>query len=492
MFFLGIDAGTTCIKAAILLDDGQFIDSASVDVSLIMPSEDACELDMIKLWNNLCSLLQKLRANNSKIWNEIKGIGITGQGDGFWAIDKKGVPVRNAILWNDTRTKHLKLKNREEIDGICIRNDANPLYAGSNIHILRWLKEFEPDVLKCIQQIFHCKDWLNFKLTGVTASDYSDMTTALMNLKTKKFSGEIMDALDLSGYTDRFASPVPSDQIIGSVTENAAEETGLKRGIPVIAGAIDVAAVAVGLGVIKTGDTCIIAGTTLANQTVIKESDIDFDQGLVLSHISSDNYICIMPTLNGAAAIDWVKKLLYPETSYDEIETIIRDIPIGSRGLIYHPYLHGERAPFRNPYASGSFFGLKATHSKEDLMRAAFEGLAMSLSDCFASLPRTNDRVFISGGASKNSVFCQMASDCLGKSIVRIKEREAGIKGIISVVKTGLGLEKDLNTTAAAIESEFTPDSARHEKYENLFELFQSLRYDYDRHWLQRNNLFNG
>ena len=231
-----------------------------------MPSEDACELDMIKLWNNLCSLLQKLHQNNPNIWNEIKGIGITGQGDGFWAVDKKGAPVRNAILWNDTRTKHLKLKNREEIDGICIGNDANPLYAGSNIHILRWLKDFEPDVLNRIHQIFHCKDWLNFKLTGVTASDYSDMTTALMNLKTKKFAVEILDALDLSGCTDRFVPPGPSDQIIGSVTEAAARETGLKKGIPVIAGAIDVAAVAVGLGVIRTGDTCIIAGTTLANQ----------------------------------------------------------------------------------------------------------------------------------------------------------------------------------------------------------------------------------
>ncbi|MDF3002884.1 MAG: L-xylulokinase, partial [Bacillota bacterium] len=237
-------------------------------------------------------------------------------------------------------------------------------------------------------------------------------------------------------------------------------------------------------------DTCIIAGTTLANQTIIEESDIDFNKGLILSHIPKNQFVCIMPTLSGAAAIDWVKKLLYPGQNYDEIEQIINQVPIGSRGVIYHPYLQGERAPFRNPFAAGSFFGLKSTHGKEELMRAAFEGIAMSLCDCFASLPKTNDSVYISGGASKNDSFCQMAADSLGKTIIRGQGKEAGIKGIVSVVKVALGHEKEFATKEQSIDKEFAANQERHEKYQGMFQLFQNLRYDYEEHWLQRNNLF--
>ena len=491
MLFIGIDAGTTCIKAAIVSEDGIYIDTFSEDVSLYTPSEDACELDMMKLWESLCHILRKLKENNSEIWDEIKGIGIAGQGDGLWAIDTEGNPVRNAILWNDTRTKHLKLENRNEINKICINNNANPLYAGSNIHILRWVKENEPDNLKRIHKIFHCKDWLNFKLTGVVSSDYTDMTTALMNLTSKEFSAEILEAMGLSEYLDKFVLPRASSEIIGSVTEQASHATGLNQGIPVIAGAIDVAAVAVGLGVIQVGDACIIAGTTLANQTIVKESDIDFSRGLILSHILEDSYICIMPTLSGAATIDWVKKMLYPDISYEEIEKFINQVPIGSNGIIYHPYLQGERAPFINPFATGSFFGLKATHTKEDLMRAAFEGLVMSLYDCFESLPTTNNKVFISGGAAKNNTFCQMSSDCLGKEIIRVLTKELGIKGIVSVLKVGLGIDKDYTSANLVIDKEFVPDTERHEKYKNIFHLFKNLRYDFEKHWLERNRIKN-
>lgn len=141
MFFIGIDAGTTCIKAAVVSEEGRTIGSVTENVGIHKPSEDFCEIDMTRLWDSLCSILLKLKANNLKIWNRIQGIGITGQGDGLWAIDKKGNPARNAILWNDTRTKNLKLENRDDIDRICMENTANPLYAGSNIHILRWIRE---------------------------------------------------------------------------------------------------------------------------------------------------------------------------------------------------------------------------------------------------------------------------------------------------------------------------------------------------------------
>ena len=491
MTFMGIDAGTTSIKASIISEDGKFIDTVSQDVRLLMPSEDSCELDMTVLWQSLCEILIKLKENNLQVWKDIKGIGITGQGDGLWAIDKDGVPVRNAILWNDTRTKHLELGNRDEIDELCIKNNANPLYAGSSFLILRWIKEEEPHIFNKIYKTFHCKDWLNYKLTGVISSDYTDMTTALMNLETKEFSQEILDVMDLSECMDMFVPPRDSCEVIGTVTREASKVTGLCEGVPVIAGAIDVAATAIGLGVVNVGDGCTIVGTTLANQTIIRDTDIDFEKGLILSHLHKDSYICIMPTLSGASTIEWVRRLLYPGETHENIEKIIKKVPIGSNGIIYHPYLQGERAPFRNPNATGSFFGLKSTHNKEDLMRAAFEGIVMSLCDCFESLPKTSEMIYISGGAAKNDTLCQMAADCLGKRIIRSADKELGIKGIVTAVKVGLGIEKDYTSVKILIDKEFIAGTDRNEKYKSIFKLFKSLRYDYERHWIERNEIKN-
>lgn len=490
MVFLGIDAGTTHIKAAILSGDGRTIDSARENVVLYRPSENYCEINMDELWKSLCTILLRLKSKNLDLWDKIKGVGITGQGDGLWALDENGDPACKAILWNDTRTKDLELTNRDKIDEVCIENHANPLYAGSNIHILKWIQEYEPETLEKIHKIFHCKDWLNYKLTGVISSDYTDMTTALMSLKSKSYVKEILDELGLSQYMDLFPKPQDSAQIIGRVNERAGKLTGLKLGTPVIAGAIDVAAVAYGLGTVIEGDACIIVGTTLANQTIINQGDIDFSKGLILSHILKDRYISIMPTLSGAAAIDWVKDLLYPNLSYDQIENILQNVPVGSGGIIYHPYLQGERAPFRNPYACGGFFGLKSIHGKDHMIRAAFEGLVMSLCDCFESLPKTEDRIFISGGAAKNDSLCQMISDALGKSIVRVAEKEAGIKGIVTVVKIGLGLKTDYERIDSSIDREFAPNFKNYGSYQSMLMLFKNLRHDYEKHWLKRNDLF--
>ena len=143
MYFLGIDAGTSRIKAALIDGEGNQIDIASMPVKVLFPFEGACEINMMELWNTMCKITRLLSQRNPQIWNKLVGIGITGQGDGLWPVDSKGKPVRNALLWNDTRTKNLKISNRDDIDKICIKNFANPVYAGSPHILLRWLKEKE-------------------------------------------------------------------------------------------------------------------------------------------------------------------------------------------------------------------------------------------------------------------------------------------------------------------------------------------------------------
>jgi len=486
VYFLGIDAGTSRIKAALIDGEGNQIDIISMPVKVLFPFDGACEINMMELWNTTCKITKSLSQRNPKIWNKLVGIGITGQGDGLWPVDSKGKPVRNALLWNDTRTKNLKISNRDDIDKICLKNFANPVYAGSAHILLRWLKEKEKENFKKIATILHCKDWLNFMLTGELLTDYSDASTALLNIYKKKYVGEILEIMDLGECEKLFPVAVPSTTIIGNVKKIASDQTAIKEGIPVIAGAVDVAAVAFGAGIKQNGEACTIVGTTLCNEIVLDKKYVDFKNGMIICYIVPEKYMNLMPTLNGTSTIDWIKNIFYPDLTFKQLENRLLKVPLGSRGIIYHPYIYGERAPFKNSFACGGFYGLKSAHNKIDMVNAAYEGLVFSLYDCYQSLPKIYDRVYISGGGSKSRMLCQMISDCLGKRVVRFALKELGISGIVSTLKIALAYN-NFSKIQANDEVTFIPDMKKHTQYKRLYNIFKKLRMEMEGFWEARN-----
>ena len=487
MYFLGIDAGTSRIKAALIDGEGNQIDIASMSVKVLFPFEGACEINMMELWNTMCKITRSLGQRNPQIWNKLVGIGITGQGDGLWLVDSKGKPVRNALLWNDTRTKNLKISNRDDIDKICIKNFANIIYAGSSPILLKWLKEKEKENFKKISTILHCKDWLNFMLTGELITDYSDASTALLNIFEKKYVDEILETMDLEKCKKLFPEAVPSTTIIGNVNKIASNQTGIKEGIPVIAGAVDVAAVALGAGIKQKGEACTIVGTTLCNEIVLDKKYVDFKNGMIICYIMPEKYMNLMPTLNGTSTIDWIKNIFYPNLTFKQLENRLLKVPLGSRGIIYHPYIYGERAPFKNSFACGGFYGLKSAHNKIDMVRAAYEGLVFSLYDCYQSLPQIYDMVYISGGGSKSKMLCQMISDCLGKKVERPAVKELGIAGIVNTLKIALGYNNIFSQIQANDEVTFIPDMKKHTQCKRLYNIFKKLRMEMEGFWNARN-----
>jgi len=489
VYFLGIDAGTSRIKAALIDEEGDQIDIASMPVKVLFPFEGACEINMMELWDTMCKLTRLLSKRNSQIWNKLVGIGITGQGDGLWSVDNKGNPVRNALLWNDTRTKNLKISNRDDIDKICIKNFVNIIYAGSSPILLKWLKENEKENFKKISTILHCKDWLNFMLTGELVTDYSDASTALLNIFKKKYVGEILEIMDLEKCKKLFPEAVPSTTIIGKVKKNASNQTGIKEGTPVIAGAVDVAAVALGAGIKRNGEACTIIGTTLCNEIVLDEEYVDFKNGMIICYIVPEKYMNLMPTLNGTSTIDWIKNIFYPDLTFKQLENRLLKVPLGSRGIIYHPYIYGERAPFKNSFACGGFYGLKSVHNKIDMVKATYEGLVFSLYDCYRSLPQIYDMVYISGGGSKSKMLCQMISDCLGKRVVRPAVEELGITGIVKTLKISLEYNNNFSPIQTHDEITFIPDMEKHIQYMKFFDIFKDLRIKMEKFWKIRNSI---
>ena len=486
--FLGIDAGTTKLKVALLDVEGRIIDLMATAIQVMNPFEGACEIDMHRLWLQMCELTRNLEQRNKKIWNDIVGVGITGQGDGFWPIDEDGNPVRNAILWNDTRTRSLDTHNKEQIEEICIKNYVTPMFAGAAPMILKWMSEYEQKNFQRVSSILHCKDWLNYKLTGKIFTDYSDASTAMMNIFDKKYEWRLLDLLDLSETEKLFPKPLPSTSIIGGITKSASLESGIKIGTPIIAGAIDIAAVGLGMGMGEIGEAGTIVGTTLGNEVILDDQQVDHrdTKGSILCHIIPERYIRLMATVNGTSTLDWTRNILVPQMTFEEIEDKIQEIPIGSNGIIYHPYLNGERAPFRNPFACGGFYGLTTRHTNFDMIRAAYEGLALSLYDCYENLPSIKEHIYISGGGSESNLLCQMFSDCLGKTVLRPTTKELGISGIVMALKIGLGYTNEYTTTNRNRVDTFVCNPENHQKFMALYHMFKNMRVSVAQYWEDR------
>ena len=480
-YFLVLDAGTTNIKAAVVSSQGKFIDVRDEAAEVLMPFNGACEMNMDTVWETTKSVIKKLRDSHKDIWADICAMGISAQGDGLWMMDSAGNPVRNAILWNDTRT----VMDFDSINSTCLSLNTCALFPGANAAILTWLKKKEPQNYSRIAHIFHCKDWLNYQLTGHIGTDATDGSTAVMDIYTKEYSFDLLDQLNLSEVKHAFAPIFKSDEIIGCLKEDVAQELGLSVDVSVIAGALDVLAIATGCALVAGGQRGSIIGTTLANYVVMNEEtarNCVATNGSILCHTKENTYIRLMAALSGASSLDWMNKEILRGENYAAVDEKISKIPIGSDGVMSTPYIYGERAPFKLNSASGGYYGIRANHTKYHLARASFEGMVMSMLDCFENLPRGDAEIYVAGGGAKSRCICQMICDSLGATTYRFSNKELGLLGIYRLILTALGIDND----ATSDMDRFEPDMENHVHYRNLYKEFILLKESLMPFWKSR------
>lgn len=479
------------MKAALLDEGGHILALEGRDMPSIHPFDGASEVEMNATWALLAELTIHLAQMYPGLWKNLVGICITGQGDGCWPVSGQGKPVRNAMLWNDIRSRRVHLKQQEEIEKYCQNHSLTQLFPGAAPMLLLWMKEYEPQNYQRTRYVLHCKDWLNYRLTGEYLTDYSDASTALMNIHTCQYDTGLLDLLGIPEVAESFPEPRESGSWIGKVTQEAAKRTALPEGLPVILGGIDVSVVAAGAQVLHSGDALTILGTTLSNEIVLDERQVDSReiQGSTLRHVAPGRFLRLMATSSGSSSIDWARATLAPGISFDKIEVEIGKIQPGCEGVMYHPYLYGERAPFRNPKASGGFYGLSARHTPMHLLRAVYEGLVFSIMDCYGILPKV-DRVTVTGGGANSNTLCQILADGLGVPVRRISNSELGIQGAFQILKKGLGNTAEPDEQSVSTFEEFIPDTANNALYRELFELFIRLRESLTDYWNNRESIF--
>ncbi|MEO8095299.1 MAG: FGGY-family carbohydrate kinase, partial [Pseudolysinimonas sp.] len=494
-YLLGIDAGTSVVKAAIFDLKGNELSRGARNVPITSPEPHLAEEDMTSVWIAAADAIRQSLTGTFVLASEIVAISVTGQGDGSWMIEPDGTPSGPALLWNDGRAGDII--DEWYKDGTVSRQfetSGSGPYAGTTSALLRWRRDNEPERMKTAINLW-CKDWIEYKLTGDISTDPSDASLSGIDVRTRDWSDEVLKAWGLEDQKHvlpKIKSPV---ELSGLVTAEAAGVTGLVEGTPVFKGQMDITASSLGVGVARPGDCMAVIGTagivTVASDDLSGEFEPK-DVGWVIPH-TPDTWIRAMGMNCCTPNLDWFLRELglsfHQEAAaadregalFDFLDEKVLEVPLGSGGVIYHGYLApgGERAPFVRPSARGSFNGITGNHTRQHLLRAVYEGVAYGIRDCLDSIPTPVDTVRVAGGGGNSAVWCQIFADVLGRKIIVPAGTEFGAKGAAVVAGVGSGryasYAEGVDATVNIVR-EYEPDPAKTALYDPFFDVYRDIR----------------
>jgi len=436
---LGIDAGTTTINAVAFGSDGTVRAVASETQSVAHPNAGWAEQEMESVWEATASAVRSV-LDSLEDGTDVLGVGLTGQGDGCWLCDEDGAPVRDAVLWSDTRAT--PILEQWEADGTMSNIAAacgSSMYPGMSLPLLSWFAEHEPDTLERATTLFGCKDWIAYRLTGVRSTDYSEATVPFLEADTERFNPDVFELVGLSAYSHLLPEVRPGTDLVGEVTQQAAEMTGLPTGTPVCTGMIDVAASAIGAGAVMPGDAAVSLGTSMFTQT-IASGHPDSDTGIGMAFGVDGRWTTAVGSNAGTQSIEWVRTEFCEDVEYSTLESEAESIPPGCDGLVYLPYLSstGERAPFTDPNARAGFVGMVPDHTQPHLVRSVYEGLSLAVRDCLEQLPVAPDRVYLTGGGARSAFWCEMLANVLDVEVVVPQADSPAANGAATLLAVGV------------------------------------------------------
>lgn len=472
---IGVDVGTTAVKAAAFTSAGQQVAVARKDVTVLRPFEGWSEMPMEDVWKAAKSCILDVIAQVDPL--AIRAIGVCGQGDGLWMLDSDHQPVRNAILWNDARASSYVQDwvadgTSDEISKYC----RTAIWPGASGAALRWIQDHEPEAFANAAHILCAKDWIVWKLTGTIGTDFSDATIPFMDLEAGAYAPQVFAALGLPDLTSHLPKPERATELAGPLTA----ELGCPS-VPVARGSSDVCAMMTGLGISSPSDMCLILGTTaVLSYVTLPEPFSEPPLAATLHHPFNDNWIRGLAPQSGASAFDWFAAL-HPHsfggedaaTIAGKINSAAEKVPPGANGVLFLPFLTGERAPFVAPEAAASFHGMRADTTSADLARAVMEGTAFSLRHCLdASGAQLPERVVLTGGGARNTLWCQIISDVMGITILANTAEDHGLWGAAQYGGAAAGLITPLSIDRGEDFGVFAPDIAAHKAYTALYDTY--------------------
>ncbi len=447
---------------------------------------------MYQVWQAAANAISEALRNARISPEEVKAVGLTGQGDGTWMVGPDGEPIGNAYLWNDGRAG--SIVSTWDNDGTTkegFKLTGHGPYAGSTSALLRWRLENE-NIGEATN--LWCKDWINFKLTGELATDTTDPALSVVDVRERAFSDAALAAYGIEDAARWMPKMLNPGDFVGKVTKDAAKATGLREGTPVYQGMVDFCCSTLGVGVAKPGECMAVVGTagivTVVTNDVGAALTSEEAVGWTLPYMVG-TWVRSMGMSSATPSLDWFMREFGDRfrmassdldvNVYDFLDDRISSIPIGSNGILFHGYTApgGERAPFIKPTARASFTGVSMSTSRFDLLRSVYEGVTYGMRDCLDSIPIEVTAVRASGGGVNSPVWAQMMSDCYGRPVEIPGGTEFGAKGAAILAGVGAGiyssLDEALDETIVILRS-YEPDMKKHEIYTDFFNVYREHR----------------
>jgi xylulokinase len=477
---LGIDVSTTGAKALLINEHGQVIASHNTALSLQQPYPLWSEQNPEEWWQAVCHSIQEVLKAQPNV--HIDGIGLTGQMHGLVLLDAAGQVLRPAILWNDQRTQEQCDWITDRVGfGRLLQLTGNRVLTGFTAPKIIWVRQHEPEVYAKVAHILLPKDYIRYRLTGEYASEMSDSAgTSLLDVENRAWSKDVLDALDIP--VSWMPKLYEGTQITGEVYARATTETGLATGIPVIGGGGDQAAGAVGVGAVSANVIGLSVGTSGVVFAPLNQYAYEPEGRLhAFCHAVPDMWHFMGVMLSAAGSLQWYRDTLAPHVPFDELVAEAQAISIGSDGLLFLPYLTGERTPHPDPLARGGFIGLTARHTRAHMTRAVLEGVAFGLRDCFELIRNVGipqeATVRISSGGAKSPLWRQIIADVIQMPMVSINTTEGAAFGAALCAGVGVGVFSDVvNACQSTIqEVDVVHPSAEIHAYDTPYQQYREL-----------------
>jgi len=478
-FLMGIDLGTSSLKTIIIDEKGNNMALASRSYQYDAPISGYAEQNVDVWWQAAIETIKEVLAKSGIKGDEIKGVGFSGQMHGAVLLDEKNEVIRPVILHCDVRTGR-QVENVKKLLGNRVRElMMNPVYTGFLLVSLLWVRDNEPENYKRIRKVCLPKDYIKYKLSGEITSDYSDASATLaFDIKNNKWSKEILDLVDVS--YDIFPECYDTYSVVGHISKESAKLTGLSTKAAVVAGGGDQVMQGIGNGVTEIGQVTANIGSS---GQICFQSDLPF----VNPNLSTNTFcgykkgrwIVQGAIMHAGLSLEWFNSL-FETKDYQMSNKLAEEAVVGSDGLIFLPYLNGERTPHANPNLSAMLIGLNSKTRRSQMTRAVMEGVSFALYECMEvceNLGLSIGTVVASGGGARSPLWLQIQSDVYGLPLKVADNKEQACLGAAITAGVGAGIYKSTEDGCANVvrykKEVIEPNVENHKKYMEYYALFK-------------------
>jgi erythritol kinase (D-erythritol 1-phosphate-forming) len=496
---IGIDAGTSVIKAVAFSVEGKQIAVSSVRNRYLTGLDGSATQSMPQTWSDCVQAVRELGLKIPNFSQRVMALSVTGQGDGTWLMDRYGESVCDAWLWLDGRSAPIvDILRSSDTDRLRFQLTGTGLNTCQQGVQLAYMSEHHPSLLAAASTAFHCKDWLYFQLTGIRATDPSEASFTFGDFRTREYDERVIASLGLSDYAHLLPPIVDGSQQTFPLINDAAKQMGLPAGIPVSLAYVDMVMTALGAGV-HTGDegvACSVIGSTGVHMKSVDASD-------VYENEAGTGYVIVLPIHNRVAQVqtnmasalnlDWLLSVATDllgefgcsQSNHELVSKVDSWLTSAMPGqLLYHPYISdaGERGPFINAAARASFTGLTSRHRFPDLVRSVVEGIGMAMRDCYSEMGVLPKEVRLSGGAVKSAALRQILAASVNAKVRMSSRDESGAAGAAMMSAVAIGAFADMESciktwVSPLLGEQELPDVPLAKHYNDVFDAFNEERY---------------